>query len=95
MIPLVAAMAGVLAAVVLALARAFLGPTLYDRILAINTVGTKTVIFVALVGFLMGRPQFLDIGIFYALVNFVGTVAVLRLSHTRGLDAMRDEEEAR
>ncbi len=95
MIFLVAAMAGVVAALVLALSRAFLGPTLYDRILALNTVGTKTVIFVALVGFLMGRPEFLDIGLFYALVNFVGTVAVLRLSHVRGLDELRGEEEVR
>lgn len=92
---LAAAMAGILVAIVLALARAFLGPGLYDRILAINTVGTKTVIFVALVGFLLGRPQFLDIALFYALVNFVGTVAVLRLSHSGGLDAPQAEEEGR
>ncbi|MDP8927688.1 MAG: monovalent cation/H+ antiporter complex subunit F [Actinomycetota bacterium] len=89
------AMVGVLATMVLALARAFLGPQLYDRILAINMFGTKTVIFVALVGFLMGRPQFLDIAVFYALVNFVGTVAVLKLSHYRELDAVKSEEEVR
>ncbi len=89
---LFAAMIGLLTTMVLALARAFLGPSLYDRILAINMFGTKAVIFVALVGFLMGRPQFLDIALFYALVNFVGTIAVLKLSHYRKLDAMSEEE---
>lgn len=95
MTPLLAAMIGILATMILALARAFLGPTLYDRILAINMFGTKTVIFVALIGFLMGRPQFLDIALFYALVNFVGTIAVLKLSHYRELDAVQSEEDVR
>ncbi len=92
---LVAAMIGILTTMVLALVRALLGPTLYDRILAVNMFGTKTVIFVALIGFVMGRPQFLDIALFYALVNFVGTVAVLKLSHYRELDAVRSEEDVR
>ena len=92
---LLAAMLGVLTTMVLALARSFLGPTLYDRILAINMFGTKTVIFVALIGFLVGRPQFLDIALFYALVNFVGTIAVLKLSHYRELDAVQSEEDVR
>ena len=95
MTPLLAAMIGILATMVLALARSFLGPTLYDRILAINMFGTKTVIFMALIGFLMGRPQFLDIALFYALVNFVGTIAVLKLSHYRELDAVQSEEDVR
>lgn len=92
---LLAAMIGILVTMVLALARSFLGPTLYDRILAINMFGTKTVIFMALIGFLMGRPQFLDIALFYALVNFVGTIAVLKLSHYRELDAVQSEEDVR
>ncbi len=92
---LFAAMIGVLTTMVLALTRAFLGPTLYDRILAINMFGTKTVIFVALIGFLVGRPQFLDIAVFYALVNFVGIIAVLKLTRYRELDAMQSEEDVR
>lgn len=71
----------VLATMVLALARAVAGPTLYDRILAVNTFGTKTVLFITVTGFLAGRPDFLDIALVYALINFVGTVAVLRLTH--------------
>lgn len=60
------------------LVRALLGPTVYDRILAINAFGTKTVLFVAVLGFLNGRPDFLDLGLTYALINFIGTVAVLK-----------------
>ncbi|MGV0742380.1 monovalent cation/H+ antiporter complex subunit F [Mycolicibacterium sp. XJ870] len=80
-----AVMAVLLATMVLALTRAFAGPGLYNRILAINTFGTKTVLFVAVSGFLFGRPEFLDIGILYALVNFVAVIAVLRLSHYQDL----------
>ncbi len=85
-----AALAAVLVTMGLALVRAVRGPTLYDRILAVNMFGTKTVIVVALIGFVVGRPQFLDIALFYALINFVGTVAVLKLSHYRELDAVSD-----
>ena len=62
----------------IALARAFLGPQVYDRILAVNMFGTKTVLLIAVYGFLTGRPEFLDIAIVYALINFTGIVAVLR-----------------
>lgn len=62
----------------LALARAIKAPTVYDRILGVNMFGTKTVLFIAIVGYLMGRPDFLDIAIVYALINFIGMVAVLR-----------------
>jgi multicomponent Na+:H+ antiporter subunit F len=78
---ILAVMAALLVTMVLALVRAFVGPGLYNRILAINSFGTKTVLFVAVAGFLFGRPDFLDIGILYALVNFVAVVAVLRLTH--------------
>ena len=61
----------------LALVRAFVGPGIYDRILAVNMFGTKTVLFIALYGFLTGRPEFLDIALVYALINFIGVIAVL------------------
>ncbi len=69
---------GILVVIGLALARAFLGPTVYDRILAVNMVGTKTVLLIAVYGFLTDRPEFLDIAIVYALINFVGVIAVLK-----------------
>ena len=62
----------------LALARAYKAPTVYDRILGVNMFGTKTVLFIAVIGFFTGRPDFLDIAIVYALINFIGMVAVLR-----------------
>ena len=73
-----AAAAALIAAMVLALARAFAGPTLYDRILAVNQIGTQTVLLIAVMGFISGRPDFLDISLLYALINFVATIAVLR-----------------
>lgn len=68
----------ILLVMAIALARAFYAPTVYDRILGVNMFGTKTVLFIAVVGYLMGRPDFLDIAIVYALINFIGMVAVLR-----------------
>ena len=73
-----AAAIALVVAMALALARALIGPTLYDRILSVNTFGTKTVLILAVVGFLFGRPEFLDIALAYALINFIGTIAVLK-----------------
>ncbi len=80
-----AAAAGLLVSMGLALARALLGPTVYDRILAVNAFGTKTVLLVAVFGFLTDRPDFLDISMLYALINFVGTIAVLKFFEYRDL----------
>lgn len=73
-----ATMLAILVTMVMALARAFMGPTMYDRILAINSGGSATVLFIAVLGFLMGRPEFLDIALSYALINFIGTIAILK-----------------
>jgi len=62
----------------LALIRALRGPTVFDRILAVSMVTTKTTLLIAVVGFLFGRPDFLDIALLYALINFVGSIAVLK-----------------
>ncbi len=74
----VAAMIGVLVTMLLALIRALLGPTVYDRILAVNMFGTKTVLFISVLGYLMGRPEFLDLALVYVLINFIGTIAILK-----------------
>ena len=73
-----AAAIAVLVAMALALVRAYAGPTLYDRILAVNVFGTKTVLLIAIVGFLTGRPEFLDIVMVYALMNFITVIGILR-----------------
>jgi len=80
-----AATLAVLAAMGLVMVRALLGPTIYDRVLAVNNFGTKTVLLIALLGFLTGRPDFLDIGLVYALINFIGTIAVLKLLKYRDM----------
>ena len=71
-------MLAILATMLMALARSFMGPTIYDRVLAINSGGTATVLFIAVLGFMMGRPDFLDIALAYARINFIGTIAVLK-----------------
>ncbi len=73
-----AATAAIIAAMALALIRAFAGPSLYDRVLAGNSFGTKTVLLIGLMGFMTGRPDFLDIALLYALINFAATIAILR-----------------
>lgn len=73
-----AAAIALLVTIVLALARAALGPTVFDRVLAANTVGTTAVLLLSVIGFLTGRPEFLDLAIVYGLLNVVGTIAVLK-----------------
>jgi multicomponent Na+:H+ antiporter subunit F len=75
-----AAMVGVLVTMLLALVRAVRGPTVFDRVLAANIFGTKTVLLIAVSGFLAGRPEWLDLAILYALMNFIGMIALLRFS---------------
>ena len=63
---------------ILVLIRLFMGPTLYDRVLALNAFGTLAVLMISIVGFLFGRPDFLGIALLYALLNFIGTIAILK-----------------
>ena len=90
------ASAAVLVTMALALFRAIRGPTIYDRILAVNTFGTLTVVLIAVHGFLAGRPAFLDIALVYALINFIATIAVTKyvkfshLGHPSGEDERGD-----
>jgi multicomponent Na+:H+ antiporter subunit F len=80
-----AAMIGVLATMFLALVRAIMGPTVFDRVLAANMFGTKTVLLIAVSGFLSGRPEWLDLALLYALMNFIGMIALLRFSKFENL----------
>lgn len=76
-----AALIAVLISLGLAIARAILGPTMFDRVLAANSTATLAVLALALIGFVTGRPEFLDIAILYTLLNLIGTIAVLRYFH--------------
>lgn len=82
----------VLAALALAVARAAVGPTAFDRLLAANAIGTSAIVLLALFGFLTGRPEFLDIGITYALLNIIGMLAVLKFFRYGALGHEQDED---
>ncbi len=80
-----AASLAVLVTMVLVLVRALKGPTVFDRILAVNVFGTLTVLLISVVGFLQGRPEFLDLALVYALINFIGTIAVTKFIKFRDM----------
>lgn len=81
----IAAALALLVALALVLVRAFLGPTVFDRAQAGNTIGTIAVLLIAVIGFLTGRPEFLDLAIVYGLLNLIGTIAVLKYFQYGGL----------
>ena len=83
----VGASIAVLVTMGLAMVRALLGPTVYDRVLAVNMFGTKTVLTIALIGFFTERPEFLDLALAYGLLNFIGTIAVLKFFQFGNLGA--------
>jgi multicomponent Na+:H+ antiporter subunit F len=80
----------ILVAIAVGLVRAFRGPTLFDRVMAGNMIGTLTVLLVAVLGFMNGRPEFLDIALVYVLISFVSTIAVLRVYVSRHGDTGSD-----
>lgn len=73
-----AAVLAILVTMVLALIRAFRGPSVYDRMLAANMFGTKTVLLIAVGGYALNWPSFVDVALLYAMVNFVSTIAIMR-----------------
>ncbi len=86
-----AATVAVLVAMLLAVIRAIRGPTVFDRVLAGNTIGTLAILLLAVISFLTGRPEWLDIGLTYGLLNVISTLAVLKFF--RHGDLAYDAEE--
>lgn len=82
----------ILVTMALALVRALLGPSVYDRVLAVNMFGTKTALLLSVVAFLYGRPDFLDLALAYALINFVGVLAVLQFFQKRSTSEDAEED---
>jgi len=82
-------------AATLAIIRATLGPTSFDRVLAVNSVGSIAVLLIAVYGFFDGRPEFLDIAMLYGLINFIGTIAILKFFRfgTLGDHVLHEDEE--
>ena len=81
----------ILITMALALARATLGPSVYDRVLAVNMFGTKTTLLLSVIAFLFGRPDFLDLALAYALINFVAVLAVLEFFQSRAVHHASDK----
>ncbi len=79
----------------MALVRAIAGPTVYDRTLAVNMFGTKTVLLICVIDFLGEHQGFLDIALAYALISFIGVVALLKFyvtaDHLRSRPAQEDK----
>ncbi|MCW5701181.1 MAG: monovalent cation/H+ antiporter complex subunit F [Bradyrhizobium sp.] len=88
-----AATAAILVALSLAITRAIRGPTVFDRVLAGNSVGTLAIMLLAVTGFLTGRPEFLDIGLTYGLLNLISTLAVLKFFRHGDLAYAADDEQ--
>lgn len=86
------ATAAILLSMLIILYRAIQGPSIYDRILAVNVFGTMTVLFIAVFGFLTDRPEFLDIAMVYALINFISTIAVLKFFEYGDMGRASNEE---
>lgn len=83
----------ILVTMTLALIRAMLGPTVFDRVLSLNMFGTKTVLLICVVSFLNGRQDFIDVALLYSLMNFIGMVALLRFSQL-GYFGESDEDQS-
>ncbi len=65
--------------------RVVIGPTVFDRMMGVGVIGTKTVVLVCLVGFAYGRiDMFIDIAISYAMLNYIGTVVVAKYLDNSG-----------
>ena len=91
---LTAATIAILVTMALALVRAFLGPTEYDRMLAAKSFGTKTVLLIALGGYALSWHSYLDVALLYAMVKFIGTIAVMRFFESRNLSEKQESEGA-
>lgn len=81
----IAATLALLSTMAVALLLLFRGPSLYDRVLAANLFGTKTALLIVVTGFVTGRPDFVDIALVYALLNFISTIAVLKFFRYRAI----------
>ena len=92
---IIAAILALVVTVALALTRALLGPSVFDRLQAANTIGTCAMMLLALLGFLDDRPEFLDLALTYGLLNVIGVIAVLRFFLQTNPDAAARMDDQR
>lgn len=84
----------IFATMAMALARALKGPTIYDRIVSVNVFSTKTVLVIALITYVTGHADLIDVALVYALINFIAVVTVLKLVKTRDLASAGSRDPA-
>jgi len=89
-----AAALALLVTLALVVVRAALGPSVFDRVQAANTIGTVAMLLLSVIGFLTGRPEFLDLALVYGLLNIIGTVAVLKFFRYGNLGDSGDDDAA-
>ena len=85
----------ILLALLITVVRAVRGPTVFDLVLASNTIGTLAILLLASIGFMTDRPEFLDIGLTYGLLNLIGTFAVLKFFRHGDLAYDVEEKEGK
>ena len=77
----------ILVSVLLCLYRVVMGPSIIDRIIGVNVIGTKTIAVIVLTGYLFERVEFfIDIAFVYALINFIGALALSRYFEEKGVE---------
>lgn len=81
------AIIAILITMMLVMVRAFMGPTAYDRMLAANMFGTKTVLLIAVGGYALNWSSFVDVALLYAMINFIGTIAIMRFFEYQDSDS--------
>lgn len=84
----------VIVALILVVIRVIRGPTVFDRVLAANSVGTLAILLLAVLGFLNGRPEWLDLGITYGVLNVISTLAILKFFRHGDLAHDAEEDDA-
>lgn len=69
------------------LVRVVKGPTIYDRLMGANAIATKTIVLICLIGFMYGRiDMFIDITLAYAILGFIGVLAIAKFVSTKRID---------
>jgi multicomponent Na+:H+ antiporter subunit F len=81
---LLGAAAAFVALAVVVLYRVVKGPTMQDRVIAVNVVGSNTVVILALLAAALGEPGYLDVALVYALLNFLMSIAISKFTVERG-----------
>lgn len=72
------------ATIFMCMLRAIKGPSAADRLIAINVIGTKTIVLIIIVSFLLNETYFVDVAIVYALINFLSSIVIAKYIENSG-----------